>query len=292
MRDFDSIADQIQKGFHYWKLYIKDGYTKRSEGTNLDRENPTAESSIEELRNAIGYYQTEPSTLFYVQLLKSPTATGNAKTDPIPFVTDLDTYNSVHSAKRVQMSGGLGATSPGGIQQYFDSALSGLGLVQQQQNAHWETRLAMEREFSSREQKLNLQEFDLKQREEKLKEKEADLKELEKVFLSDAERVTKGTSEAFKQLFFSFFEPKTGLPAAAGSSAGQALAGALVEQTEQEKIIEETASFVAANVQDMDVLRGWQLITSNLVADRENPVFSSVIQKAKQIWLDQQQPPQ
>jgi len=239
------------------------------------------EASVSLLTETLGYYP-DASTTFAIELMKSRTASGAAKTGKIYFVKERTEATQGTAAG---MSG-LGAM-PG---QMFNhplqaSYLSGLGAVQQAQVTMFEDRLVQERSLADQRQALanergafmlekTLFERDKATWEENKKETERELLEKQKVYESRSESFRSGTEKAIEKYLMGFVEEGGKKPGIAGVQTQEE------PKTPGEQIIEEIAGAVDEKVKEVTELRTWGLLTHFFLKNPQHAIFTQFRERA------------
>ncbi len=286
MRDLESLINQMVKcKQRYWRLFVKESGSVRSEAANFQQEDTTMEDAIEVLRSTVAYYENDPQTVFLLEL--TTTNKGNAgsgKTDRIPFVADYERYKGEKQKSLPQQINPVE-----GLQQTYNHATQIAGEIRQQENSLNQRELDFRDRMSKKEIAYMLREMEIKRKEEDIKKKEEELKILEAEYTSHSGKVAKGVMSGIESLMYGFVEK--GMPGVV--TPNPALAGVETQpgQTEDERLKTVTGNLIesiatnAFEKMDADRVKAWGLITEAFLQNPEEPFFAGFMEKAKRLII-------
>ncbi len=289
MRDLESLINQMIKcKQRYWRLFVKESGSVRSEATNFQQEDTTMEDAIEVLRSTVAYYENDPQTVFLLEL--TTTNKGNAgsgKTDRIPFVADYERYKGEKQKSLPQQINPLE-----GLQQTYNHATQIAGEIRQQENSLNQRELDFRDRMSKKEIAFMLREMEIKRKEEEIKKKEEEIKILEVEYTSHSNKVAKGVMTGLENLAYSFVEK--GMPGVINPNSPP-LSGleAQPEQTPDERLKTVTGNLIesiatnAFEKMNADQAKAWGLITEAFIQNPNDPRFAEFTEKSRRLIIQQ-----
>lgn len=286
MYSVEQVKAIIRKdGYPYWKLQSKKGYSQPTEiGQHMPavkgKKKPAddeeeiedkvsekdIEGSIELLDATIALHCQIPDLTFIIRIYKNRTASGSGILGPFEFTLNGQAQGNVISstAHSVDHFG------------HYQRMLSEQMEVERQKNVIALDRLA----FSHEKEKALLE---LAKKEQELKEAIAENAELEKKYLSDIEVMKAAIEHKGMGLIREFMTGKKETP-----SIGSVEAGAVkpIPPTEQERLVEEIAGAIHANVKDPDEIRVLGIAIHDFIKNPAEPHFDkfrAAVKNSKQV---------